>query len=359
MSATTTSGSWCVHSTVHESVELLCAFTAHYLDMGASEVHLFLDRPTEEVVETLRRVDGVRLTLCDNTYWAQSSAGHRPDGQVRRQLINANRAYSQAKQDWLLFCDADEYVFSPVDFAHTLAAVNVSDGYAKIGVVERAYSSEDPQQTLFDSTFFRVPVDPAVVDLNEVYGHYAKLFPQGTLGHARGKCVVRTGLPYDLRVHFPVDRDSRLNRQQQQKASIAAKPLSGPKLLHFDGFTPLHWMVKLLKRHQNNQADADNLVRRAEGDQRKRSLQIDEMYAARNDSARLLSLSRAQFIDNSLRHQLQQFGGLFEAKLQIEATARRYFKEVTFDFSVATFDARLREQNAALIAGTAWPFLKV
>jgi Glycosyl transferase family 2 len=357
MSSKASSGSWCVHSTVHEPTQLLCAFIAHHLEMGASEVHLFLDQPTEQVVETLRKFDGVRLTLCDDSYWQQSSAGYRSDHQVQRQIVNANRAYAEAKQDWFLFCDADEFVFCPSGLATPLAAVDPSVGFVKIGVAERSYSTEHPQQTLFDSTFYRLPIDPAAVDLKEIYGENAKLMPRGTLGHARGKSAVRTGLSYDIRVHFPVDQSSQLKKRRQQKASVAALSLADAKLLHFDGLTPLHWMIKLLKRHLNNQTYLGYWIKLADGHQKKRFLQFEEMNAARDDPARLLELSRIQFTNADLRDRLREVGGLFEAAPQIEATAQRHFPEMKLDFSVETFNAQLREQNAELIANSVWPTL--
>lgn len=347
--------SWSVHSTVQEPIEVLCAFVAHYLEMGASEIHLFLDQPTEEVVEALGKVDRVRLTLCNDAYWAASPGGGRPDRQVRRQVFNAKRAYAEAQHDWLLFVDADEFLYAPTGFARVLATIKRSTGFAKIGVAERAYAAEHPPQSLFDSRYFRRPLDPEAVDMSALYGDQARLIGRNVLGHARGKSVVRTGRPYEVRLHFLLDKQSTMDQRQQIKATAAAPELEGATLLHFDGLTPFHWSVKLLKRHPRFQLDGDNSIQRNGGRAKRRSLQVQEVFAARRDPERMLKLNRIQFIDSELEERLRQLGGLFDASLEIEAAALRVFTDLPLDFSVETFDERLQKQNSRLFARIAWP----
>lgn len=103
--------SWVVHSTVDEPIELLSAFVAHYLAIGASEIHLCLDRRNEEALDVLGPLKEVKITICDEAYWSASERGQRPISQADRQVTNLRRAYNSSKHDWLLFCDADEFLY--------------------------------------------------------------------------------------------------------------------------------------------------------------------------------------------------------------------------------------------------------
>lgn len=106
----TPAASWSVVATVAEPPELLYAFAAHYLELGADEVHLFVDDPAQPGLEPLRALPRIRLTICDKAHWDRINGGRRPPAQEMRQIRNANTAYRACRSDWLLHCDADEGV---------------------------------------------------------------------------------------------------------------------------------------------------------------------------------------------------------------------------------------------------------
>ena len=70
---------WAVVSTMDEPAPLVAAFAAHYLSIGASEVHIFLDQPDPEAEALLAGLPRVYLTVCDAAYWKVNKPRKRPE----------------------------------------------------------------------------------------------------------------------------------------------------------------------------------------------------------------------------------------------------------------------------------------
>lgn len=340
---------WSVASTVAEPVELLCAFAAHYLDLGASEVHLFLDDPDQPGLDMLRAIDGVRLTLCTDDYW-QQVAGGRPDGQVMRQIRNANRAYHDCRTDWFFFCDADEFLASERPVADLLAGVPRDVAFCRPRMAERAFPADHPQQDLFEGPLRRALPNRSAV-LEAAYGDLAKMTTHGLLGHVQGKSFVRASrTDLRIRIHFPVPADKDLEQQLKQDGKLRPGPwLDDSWLIHFDGLTPLHWKLKLLRFYldyapQIEAGDTRVFSRRTPA----RSAQLNAIYDAKGDAqalARLTPLIRPD--TRTLRH-LAEAGGLLDLKIDPGATARRQI-DPSLTYRPADFDARLYHRHGDLI----------
>lgn len=226
--------SWAVVATVDEPAPLVAAFAAHHLNEGAASVHLFLDSPDPETEALLRGLPGCHVTLCDASHWQGPGGGRRPRRHPMRQIVNANLAYQACRADWLVHCDADEFIRDGRAMAQELAQAPQDCLHMRLKVAERALRADQPQQGIFDG-IFRLPrrVEPWMME--PIYRDLTPFFTKGLTGHTSGKAVVRTGQGLQLSIHEPEGR-------------IPALPLRTTRLLHFDGPTALSLCIKLLRR---------------------------------------------------------------------------------------------------------------
>ena len=334
---------------VAEPPELLCAFAAHYLSLGAAEVHLFLDDPDQAGLDLLQALPRVRLTLCTGQHW-QALAGRRPDRQVLRQILNANWAYDRCTTDWFFFCDADEFLTAEAPVSDLLRAMPRAALQCRVPVAERILCRERAQAHMFDGVF-RLPLPQHPEVLQAVYGPLADMTTNGLTGHLVGKTFTRTGRS-DLRIrlHIAVPADPEEEARLRKAGALRAGPgLAGSRLLHFDGMTPLHWLLKLLRFYLEN-APGTQAGGRTEFTRRTpaRSRQLNAVYKAAGDPAALGRLLRLLVLAPEARAALAQAGGLMKTTLDPRAAVRDYLgRDLPLD--AATFDARLHARHGGLI----------
>ena len=225
---------WAVVATVDEPAPLVTAFVAHHLNEGAQAVHLYLDKNDRATVKSLRDMPGCILTRCNNHHWRAHNGGRHPYLHTRRQILNANVAYQTCRADWLIHCDADEFIRSGAALAADLAELPADCDHARLAVAERVMPPNTPQNGLFDG-LFRLPVKGADDLLAEIYQSLAVFLENGLTGHPSGKAAVRTGRDLKIGIHQP-------------RPIVPSVPLARTHLLHFDGLTAFHYLVKLLRR---------------------------------------------------------------------------------------------------------------
>lgn len=334
-------GSWSVTATVAEPPELLCAFAAHYLELGADEVHLFLDNPEQQGIDMLRAISGVQVTLCTDCYWKKLCGG-RPKLHIMRQLKNANTAYAHCRSDWFLFCDADEFVVAEASLSDLLQDVPDTVVHTRVPVVERVFQAEQGQTHLFDGVFRKQLRNQRAV-LEAVYGDMANLTTRGLTGHVDGKSFVRAGRgDQRIRIHFPVPFDQSEEARQRDAGTLKPGPdLEGTWLVHFDGMTPLHWMLKLMRKSQSRVVFKKRTPAR--------SRQLNAIYDALEDPVALRRLRRLIALDADGLARLAAADGLLDAQLDPRLAVQRHLGR-GLPFDVDSFDARLRAQYAELIA---------
>ena len=224
--------SWSVVATVDEPAPLVVAFVLHHLEAGAERVHLFLDAPNPQAQEALAAIPQALVTLCDDAHWAACVRKRRPKLHTGRQLVNADIAYGQTRSGWLLHCDCDEFIRDGAAMAQELAELEPKHVYLRLQMAERAYVA--PQgEDLFEGVF-RLPIKDFALHGPPVYGDLTAFLKDGVTGHRAGKAVVRTGLNISVGIHSPDGPPPHRNAQT--------------RLLHFDGLTRLHYMIKLLRR---------------------------------------------------------------------------------------------------------------
>ncbi|MEO0486215.1 MAG: glycosyltransferase family 2 protein [Pseudomonadota bacterium] len=225
--------SWGTVTLADEPSELLVAFCAYHARLGASEIHVFLDRTPPREVKTLSTIPGVIVTHCSPAFWDEH--GGRPGLQTHRQDIVANVAYMDAAVDWLAHIDADEFIHATDDMGEELSAVPPGIVGLRMQTRERAWRTGPEPTGIFDG-IFRKPIPGSLTLDRPILGPLARYTQRGLAGHAVGKSIVRTGLGLTMSIHAPKDPKSHHLMESQTM-----------RILHFDGLTPLHWTLKRLK----------------------------------------------------------------------------------------------------------------
>ncbi|MEX0310678.1 MAG: glycosyltransferase family 2 protein [Tateyamaria sp.] len=215
-----------------------------HLALGASAVFVYLDDPRDPAAANLAAIPSCTVHLCDAAYWRSRRPNKgRPPSQMRRQTINANHAQNGCDLDWLFHLDADEFIWQDGDFRQELAAHDDPSVELNLPVLERIFP-DGPQHTLFDGAF-RVTSDLSDDDAKSAFGSFAPFMKRGQYSHGAGKSGVRVGAGLRLGGHNATRTGSEgRQRRAPKQVSTAAR------LLHFDGVTPLHWIMKSL-RYQN------------------------------------------------------------------------------------------------------------
>lgn len=324
---------WGLVLLAREPAVLVLSHLAWHLELGAREIHLYLDDPADPVADAAAALPGVRVTRCDNAFW-QGLGGARPALQTRRQTLIASLAYAQAGVDWLLHLDADEFLHLPAGGAAALrdelARQGDFTGYLALPNLERAFTCSDPGG-IFEGVF-RCPL-PRRADLPVALAHQAGFVARGVSGHAAGKALSRTGQGYVLQPHAP-----RLDG-----ALVPSRRPGGLRVLHFDGLTPLHWLLKL-KRYAAHPPES---WERFLGPHRR--AQLMHIRAHLDNPAALRAFhDRLKYCPEPAALEAQ---GLIEAlPLNPEPALRRWLGALP-DLSVAGFDAELRAREPELSRG--------
>ncbi|MBV2360233.1 glycosyltransferase family 2 protein [Thalassococcus sp. CAU 1522] len=236
---------WAIVMTAREPAALVVANARWHLATGASEAHVYLDRADDPAAAMLAALPGCRVTVCDDAHWsAMRGRKGRPDSQMRRQSLNANHAQARSDAGWMLHLDADEFLWQDRPLADELALVSELGAELRFPVLERTMRHGETQNTLFAGRFRRV--SPSAAGINRViYGDKARFLRDGMFSHGSGKCAVPVRHGFHHYVHESViDVDGKRVRPPSFRSTAA-------RLLHFDGLTPLHWLVKILRYRRN------------------------------------------------------------------------------------------------------------
>lgn len=316
--------SWAVVATVDEPAPLVAAFVAHHLNEGAREVHLFLDKPDPQTATILRGLEGCVLTRCDKAHWQAHNGGTKPYLHTRRQIINANLAYQRCRADWLVHCDADEFIRDGRAMAEELRAVPAACDHLRLRVAERVMPAGVAQEALFEG-LFRLPVWEQPRRLDPIHHPVEAFLDRGLTGHPNGKAGVRCGRDLRLNIHQPA-------------GEIPSQPILTTRLLHFDGLTEFHYLLKLLRRA--HEKDVPGPPRHKPG----RMAQLTAMKENAGDPAFFRALVAGL---KTLRP--DQLAALTALDLIEAAPFSPNLGTLVLDLSVAGFDAILRARHAEFL----------
>jgi len=250
---------WAVVATVDEPPALVQAFVAWHLALGASQVFIYCDRPDDPVQGMLAHLANVTVVGCDAAHWLRVGKS-RPRRHEVRQVRNARDADARAKTDWILHCDADEFVWAGVSVQSALAGALDQTDCLVLPVAERNGPAEE---SIFDGAFRRPYREPHKTG-RALFGPDYDLTYRGLTGHAQGKAFMRRGRSLRMSIHrpHPSQSDTDVVVEHAQRDAL--------ELLHFEGLTAAHWVFKLSRmihalaendgmppsKHRHGQADA-------------------------------------------------------------------------------------------------------
>ncbi|MEM9438218.1 MAG: glycosyltransferase family 2 protein [Pseudomonadota bacterium] len=319
---------WGTVTLADEPIELLLAFAAWHRHIGASEIHIFLDRPDEEAAAMLARIPGVIITQCDELFWGAN--GGRKNLQTQRQVTVANFAYAETAVDWIAHIDADEFLYPEHDMVAELSAMPDGIDAAQLAVRERVWEQEKDPKSIFDG-LFRVPV-PGKLKLNRhIAKTNARFTSRGLVGHTSGKCITRTGRGIPLGIHSPENPDELFIMESR-----------ATRLLHFDGMTPYHWLIKRLRYaslpHAEKMMDTDN-YRWA---QIAHLRETPEIWKARRFAGHLTTLSQERIDELRAMRLIEDLSEFRPAE-----ALSRYLPGEDINLSTSRFDRRTQQRHAS------------
>lgn len=319
---------WDVVATVDEPSALVLAFVAHTLSLGLRHVHLFLDRPNVAVETALAGQPSLTVTVCTDAHWRASARRMRPPLHVGRQKENARQVYESTPAAWMVSIDCDEFLTSGTALAADLAEQGDDVTFLRIPVRERVMPPDTDQRTIFDG-IFRAPIPNYKHIGPKIYGDDADFFRLGLTGHAIGKSAFRTGRGLQMCLHAPLNAPMGVSAQ---RASI----------LHFDGLTPLHYTMKLLRRAREPLFPG----KPRHGNPRMAQFQI--MADIARDTAMVQDMvRRVKSLTFDQMQALRALGAIDETGFDPHAALLQMGLDP--DLSVRAFDAELRARDADLI----------
>lgn len=230
---------WAVVATVDEPPALVQAFVAWHLSLGASQVFIYCDRPDDPVQALLAHLPQVTVVPCNEAHWLRIGKS-RPRRHQVRQVGNARDAYARMEADWLLHCDADEFLWPGMPVSETLAGVAEVTDAVVVPVAERVHCPHAVETSIFEGAFRRPFRQPASKG-RRLFGPDFDLTYRGLTGHSQGKAFVRRGRALKLSIHRPQPA------RPDQQIVLETAGTAALELLHFDGLTPRYWIYKLAR----------------------------------------------------------------------------------------------------------------
>ncbi|MBD3786135.1 MAG: glycosyltransferase family 2 protein [Sphingomonadales bacterium] len=337
---------WGVVATMDEPAPLAAAWVAHHLTIGASEVHVVFDRPNPEAEALLAGIPGVILRRSGDDGWERGWKQKRPARHQGRQKYNATKALADTKCDWIIHCDADEYVrlARPLDWE--LAKTGAGKAWLRLEVEERVWLDPAMGGDIFQGAF-RTRWDMFDLMAVGLYGpERAAYLNRGVSGHVAGKPCVRAGCGHVIGVHYPISHWDATQSDLPYRSSYNAT------LMHFDGMTRLHYILKMLRRGSIQVKGKP--VPYADS----RTRQFMAAAARAGDPAALADLWwQVQGISAEEAAQLTELEVLRRPSVEIVAETRALFGD-RVDLSPAAFDRALIAHEVAHLAEFAelWGF---
>ncbi|MGR3542324.1 MAG: glycosyltransferase family 2 protein [Hasllibacter sp.] len=316
-------GSWAAVATMRECDDLMLAWAAHHLGIGAVFVAIFLDDPAPATVARLSAVPGVRVFPCDDAHWKRTGF-ERSDQQEWRQIRNADwlRERVRGEVDWLVHVDADEFLATRAPLSEELAALPRRVAALRFPVRERVWIGA-PDPGILEGAF-RVELAEDDFVPPTLFGPASDFLRQGLGGHILGKCATRVDSPFRMGVHRPRPTHDRKPPTMTSRST---------RLLHFDGLTPAHWMRKIARYAQD--------PRYYEG-ARKRHHRAQQVLAARAGPDALREVHDAiRIVPEAQAGRLFALGLLERFAIDPARALARLAPAEAIDLTAAGFDARL------------------
>lgn len=332
---------WSLVSTMYGTPEMIMPCIAHHLQSDADYLHIYLDGPLPEIEKALRNHQRCIVTVCDDAYWSKTK-GKRPAGIVARQNANVGHARRNSDSDWIVHIDSDEFLFQSgstdkLNLSDLFASVPIGNDWVRFDPRERISTRGQSLSNIFDGVFRSKTKENKLIE--STYGNWAPYLNRGLSGHIRGKLAFRreTGLEVVLHeVRYPTAPGTRRRKVTPIQDLPPHSRFCNVCLLHFEGWTPLHWTKKMLRFIDEGKPNSGHPGRRAA-----------IRYMAQNEDP-LARLKLFEFVQQLPRDSLDVLSNHNIIHLNpfdpVDIT-RNTFPEINFDFSVEAFDSKLRNSD--------------
>lgn len=222
-----------------EQPEIVSRFVSYYLGAGAERVSVYLDEgaPCPALPEDPR----VSVITCA-ALLEDCGLTERPRYIEELQVIAYGHAFGLLSSEWMLICDADEFVASSHSIEVTLSHIPDHWHFAILPVAEGVWGPEDTKFEAFGCTYFRTraPKGFGKIQSRILYGKNGKFLVAGLVGHSLGKYVIRKGSPVRrLGIHEP---HGDITLKGGTTCEIEA--MSELFLYHFDAISLERWQTK-------------------------------------------------------------------------------------------------------------------
>ena len=246
------SASWSTCTTARESPYILQRFIDHHISLGASQIHIFLDRPSPDMLEWSKLQTVGTVIICDAHYY--DSLNTAPDTFVQFQMYNFRRFLkAYCTTDWAIHIDCDEFVSSERNIALLLGQLGNSADALQLLPAEPVFgpAAKGDAMSSFDQAYARLALRTATPrTLAHLYGDLGCLLKHGLAGHSAGKTFVRLGGSISrFRLHN--------TRAESPSRNITANE-SLVRLLHYDAVDIAHFIRKMNTRIAKKEKDMGN-----------------------------------------------------------------------------------------------------
>lgn len=268
-------------SLMREDPEVVERFASYYLGLGAEAVVIYNDGPADHLAGLIG--PKVRIISCDDPFW--EGLGGRPEGLEDRQSAVYQHALARSDTDWILVCDADEFVFGDRSVEQFLDWVPDTVDSVRLRTAEAVWGPGDNVDLPFGSTWFRTAWTNSQLwrTLRRfVYGQDTRFFRQGLVGHVAGKQFLRAGRGYDRIGNHYSERDGAIVSVWSHDLGRGGQ---GMYLGHFDAIGFGRW-----RRKWEQRISRETIANRMAGTRNAQMGEIAAALAAGEPAARRLFL---------------------------------------------------------------------
>lgn len=186
-----------------EPLDRTLEFAGWYLSLGVDRLILFFDDPDDPAIAHVSQHDAITAIPCDAAFWHDLGLSAGASHPVRQKAA-LTFGYRQARTDWVLTVDADEFLyFSQGSLREFLDRLPSEVQVASFSVAENIRGHGEEHR-------FRIAIPDSVIA--QIYETPARWLSKrgGLIGHDEGKTIARTGMVLqEMHQHYPIGPDGR------------------------------------------------------------------------------------------------------------------------------------------------------
>lgn len=240
--------SFSVVAIVKEDEAILRHFCDQFVQCGAHQISIYFDGSTSHISrEGILSSDGpVSLIECNAEFW-KSHHRERPGRLRDRQYAVYQIAYKTCQSDWLLVCDADEFIISDEPLGAWLADVPSHIESVNFPSAEAVWGPGEDIDTAFETTLFRLAFKKTSEwkrVRNRIYGPIGRYMGDGLVGHTHGKSITRTGID-------DICAGTHEGERNGEEIAVLASDVGANGMVylaHYDAISFGRWKVKFERR---------------------------------------------------------------------------------------------------------------